>query len=670
MALWWTSSLSLTLDTVSVLVTQYNNTAVIRTTTIYEDSKSVNITTMKEAQSMAFGVLTAINPEYLANGFILNNGTNAFVDGTFSVAYPTPFIGIQGFEFISVTQQASQCPKGLQYAGQNLGTAECACLMQTYMDDPRRLGNAITSQMTLSSTYYELGSPHPVNNDLGTILEGPIPIKNASYSSFIESVLGSEGFNKYRSCEYLDVGGGPPALMMPVTALTATTTATVKSAGNYGTPSPKPGSPIAPIIHTPTSTSAAPPSVPIVDPKPVKEPLPASSTAPYVAPQTVAPVGEQPVPIVNKPLSSKSPANSPVNAPAKAGCQGTVEKPPESSGTSQPGSSGGQHAIGPSHSGSNGQSNTGAQSDAGSDSNNSNGKGSDTGDNQAVPAPVVGISYAGSSITPETSSHYNIPKIGKLNPGGSPVTINNVVFSLAPSATALVSNGQTTSIPTFVAAVPGIMRQIAAPALKFAGSAYTADSSSNISCRTDYKSGRASRYRFQHAISLAHGASIVDGTTQSLFHSSPGNDIRRSDLHSQLRFRHCSSRPNPHPRLSSHHNIKHPYLTSVRSQHGTHRRSDTILVSTYIRRLHLHSQCSFRLHYPRPNSVPGRCHHRSEHAHFPCYSRLLCRRGGLNAISCTTCSGAHYWITNFYVQWLDVYRSRWFGVCNRRPDAH
>lgn len=161
------------------------------------------------------------------------------------------------------------------------------------MDDPRRLDNAITSQNTLSSTYYELGNPHPVNNDLGKILEGPIPIKNASYSSFIESVLGSEGFNKYRSWEFLDVGVGSPALMMPVTALTATTTATVKSAGNYGTPSPKPGNPIAPIIHTSTSTPAAPPSVPIVDPKPVKEPLPASSTALYVAPRTVAPVAEQ-----------------------------------------------------------------------------------------------------------------------------------------------------------------------------------------------------------------------------------------------------------------------------------------------------------------------------------------------------------------------------------------
>lgn len=183
-----------------MLVTQYNNTAVTRITTIYEDFNSVNIIPMNEAQSMAFGVLTAIDSEYIANGFILNNGINAFVDDTFSVAYSTPYIGIQGFEFISVTQQAPKCPKGLQYAGKYLGTAECACLMQTYMDDPRRLDNAITSQITLSSIYYELGNPHPVNNDLGTILEGPIPIKNASYSSFIESVLGSEGFNKYRSC--------------------------------------------------------------------------------------------------------------------------------------------------------------------------------------------------------------------------------------------------------------------------------------------------------------------------------------------------------------------------------------------------------------------------------------------------------------------------------------
>lgn len=396
-----------------------------------------------------------------------------------------------------------------------------------------------------------------------------------------------------------------------------------------------------------------------------------------MAPQTVAPVAEQPVPIVNKPLSSKSPADGPVNAPAKAGSQGTVETPLESNGTSQTGSSGGQHAIGPSHSGSNSQSNTGAQSDAGSDSNNSNGGGSDTDDNQAVPDPVVGISYAGSSITPETFSHFNIPKIGKLNPGGSPVTINNVVFSLAPSATALVSNEQTISIPTFAAAAPGTMRQIAGPALKFTGSTYAADSSSIIVVAGQTIIPGAPAVTVSSTpISLAHGASvaIVGGTTQSLYHFV-------STARPEMTFAGATYTANPDSAtviqgqtlipgspaitisnipisLASGANIA---LIAGQTQSLFPR---TFAGSTYT----ANAVSGFTIQ--GQTSVPGRCHHRSEHAHFPCYSRLLCRRGGLNAISCTTRSGAHHWITHFYVQWLDGHRSRWFGVCNSRPDAH
>lgn len=229
----------MTLDTVSVLATQYNNTAVTRTTTLHEDLSSINISTLSDVQSTAFEVLTAIDPEYKANGFALNNGTNAIVDGTFSVAYPTPFIRIQGFEFITVTQQDPKCPKGFQSGGRSLDAVQCACMMQTYIDDPNLLENNVTSQVTLSSTYYEIGNIQPVKNDLGIHLEGPIPINNVSYSNFIESVLGSESFNESRSCVFSDVGVGLPALMIPVSALTATTTATVKSAGSYGIQSPK-----------------------------------------------------------------------------------------------------------------------------------------------------------------------------------------------------------------------------------------------------------------------------------------------------------------------------------------------------------------------------------------------------------------------------------------------
>lgn len=105
--------------------------------------------------------------------------------------------------------------------------------MQTYMDNPNLSENTATAQVTLSSTYYEIGNTQPVNNDPGTHSEGPIPI-NVSYFNFFQSVLRSESFNTYRPRVFLDVGVGPPALMIPVSFLTATTTATVKSAGNYG----------------------------------------------------------------------------------------------------------------------------------------------------------------------------------------------------------------------------------------------------------------------------------------------------------------------------------------------------------------------------------------------------------------------------------------------------
>ena len=489
-----------------------------RTTTLYEDVSSINITTFSEGQSLAFSVLTAIDPEYEANGFALNNGTNAFVDGSFSVAYPTPFIGIQGFEFISVTQQDPSCPKGLQSAGENLGTTDCACMMQTYMDNPDLLSYTTTSQITLSSTYYELGDTHPVSNDLGSEMEGPIPINNVSYSNFIESVLGSEGFNKYRSCAFLAVGVGPPALMIPVSALTATTTATVKSAGNYGVQSPQPASSVTPILPPPTSTPTASPSVPLGVATPNKVPPPDTSTAPYVPPQTAATAVNPPVPIVDKPSPLQVSASSPANQPGKTE---PVQSPSDSSSTGQTGSKDGQNAVGSSDDSGSDDSNAVTQPAAGTPSDSHNSGVSDAGGAKSSPVAAIAIQYADSTITPDTSSYYSIPQVGKLSPGGSPVTTNNIVYSLAPSATALVSNGQTISLPTYAAAAPDTNKQLANPALTFAGSTYTADSSSRILIAGQtLKPGGPAITVSSTPISLAPDASlaVVGGTTQSLLH--------------------------------------------------------------------------------------------------------------------------------------------------------
>ena len=516
-ALWWDKTLNLTLDTISVLVTQYNNTAVTRTTTIYQDVSSLNISTMTEAQSLAFSVLEPIDPEYEANGFALNNGTNAFVDGSFSVAYPTPFVGIQGFEYISVTKQDPQCPKGLQSGQFDDNTDNsCVCMMQSYMDNPDSLRFATTSQITLSSTYYELGNTHPVGNDLGSPMEGPIQINNVSYSNFIESVLGSEGFNKYRSCAFLAAGVGPPALMIPVAALTGTTTATVKSAGNYGQPSPKPGSPIAPIGPPQTTTPAAPALVPVVEPKPEKKPQPESSTKAVMAPPNPTPDAIPLVPIVNSPNPGKISPSTPNPAITPAG----------NSDTGQANGNAIQPAVGSSSGSKNGESNAGAQPVAGLPSDNGNGEDVNKGDTNPIPEAAVAISYAGSSIYPDTSSYYNVPQVGRLSPGGSPVTTNNVVYSLAPSANALVSNGQRIALTTFAAAVPNANKQAAAVALTFGGATYTADSSSNIVVAGQtVVPGAPAIVVSSTPISIAPGVNVavVGGTTQSLSPVQPTN---------------------------------------------------------------------------------------------------------------------------------------------------
>ena len=86
-------------------------------------------------------------------------------------------------------------------------------------------------------------------------------------------------------------------------------------------------------------------------------------------------------------------------------------------------------------------------------------------------APV--ISYAGTVVKPDESTQYNLPGVGTIIPGGPPVTTDNVVYSLAPSAADIVSdfatmllavgkNPQTTPVPKL---------------LTVGGSVYTADSS-------------------------------------------------------------------------------------------------------------------------------------------------------------------------------------------------
>ena len=306
--------------------------------------------------------------------------------------------------------------------------------------------------------------------------------------------------------------------MIPVSALTATTTATVKSAGSYGIQSPKPRSPIAVVVPAATATSTVPPSVPLVQPKPDMGYPATSSIAPDAAQETSTPIVVPPVPVVNKLSSTQNSTNSSVTEATKMGSQAVVGSPSDSSAPGQLGSNGVQNAVGPSDAGNNHKQNTGSQG------GNGNCENPHAGDLKSVPVPAVAISYEGSGIIPDTSSQYKPPQIGNISPGGSPITTNNAIYYLAPSATTPVSNGQIISLPKFTVVSPIPSKQNTAPALTFGGSAYTADSFSNIVIAGQtLNPGGPAVIVSNTPISLAHGASVavIGGTTQSLYPVAP-----------------------------------------------------------------------------------------------------------------------------------------------------
>ena len=238
------------------------------------------------------------------------------------------------------------------------------------------------------------------------------------------------------------------SLPLPMVRLTATTTTTSKNAGNYGTPSPKPGSPIAPIVPTSTTPSVAPISEPVMKPEPKKTGLESSSTQ-YKTPSMVSPGIQPPVLSVEKPESQSIPTDSAVNQPTTAGSQETVDSSSDGKAVIQPDNNGYLNGGKSPDNSQTDQSSSETRYISGLSPEHYTSGGSSYGDTKSTPVAVV---YAGTAITPDTSSHYSFPGIGNLSPDGSPITTNNKVYSLAPSATVLVSNGLSVSLSTFAAA--------------------------------------------------------------------------------------------------------------------------------------------------------------------------------------------------------------------------
>lgn len=439
---WYSSTLSLTLDTVSEAITKYNNTAITSTTTIYGNLNSVNLSTVAEASSIAEA---EINPQagndYDNAAFFLGNATNGLVDGSVSIPYPIPYLAISGFQYLSAKSGLQGCPAGFD---EGVGPGGCSCIMESaaafQVAQSDNSYGISAAPVSLTSTFYQVLNSHPVDNDLSDMGGADVFIgtfDTASFSDFLSSASVFKSYPALKSCVIHDNYNGPPALMIPAAALTATIKTTVAGTGPYSPPTPKPASPVKPTIAPQTADAPSPTTDAPVHPESPKVPSPNSPEVPTTSPDTSSSPGAQPIP------------HLPVTSEQQAPAQGTK--------------------------------------------------------------PV--LTFAGSTYTADESSNIVIAS-HTLMPGSAAAVIANTPISLAPGGMAAVIDTSTQ-----------ILAPLSSPAvLTFAGSAYTADASSNIVVAgSTVKPGGPAIVHSGTTISLAPGgaAAVVGTSTQMLIGATP-----------------------------------------------------------------------------------------------------------------------------------------------------
>ena len=481
---WSNSTISLPLDTMSVYLSEYRNTTITSTSIAYSNLDSLTGSKLPSQVSL---VLSSIQAESLLEfagyaGFptcILANGTDGAVsDGVTSFAYPTPYAAIAGFMLFT-----------------NLASASCALdsdeadflFEDIYQIGPGLDGDRERSvglgnvEFHMKRTFYrtfDIGGESNVM-DIFHANFGAFSLDTKLFSEHVASDTSLMELHPYlASCRYYPFGIGPPVLQLPVTALTATVTTTIKEDSPFPTNGAAPGNTVRPSVPAQTTTLQKSPS------NPGSLSLGSSNASPTSDPKTqhiaqsVKYVPSQPGSDSNPPIDhTPSPVDgNPVSA-SKAGIATLGSNIPQASAPAK------------------------------------------------TVAAAPQISYAGTIIEPDEASQYDLPNIGTISPGGPAVTADNIIYSLAPSATALVSNGVQVSITPI--AKEASIESFPPGILAFGGTTYIADASSHfIIARQTVNPARPAVTVAGTPISLAADASIVviGGSTVPIAYS-PTIDI-------------------------------------------------------------------------------------------------------------------------------------------------
>ena len=516
---WYSSSLGVTLDTVSLVVTQYNNTAITRTSTAYGDIDSVNMSTVAEAQSIASSLsISAFGGDMEYNGFmgvLLGNATKGNDDASNLPAYPTPYLAIDGFQYFSLSSQVDGCPLVKRGSSQT-----CSCPMNDIAyrwvlnaQDPFD-GDTEVPSVSLTSTYYETLDSEDFTREMDT---GFRSLNNESFSGFLSSASVFKSYPELGSCAVFHFIDGPPQIMIPALALTTTVATTTIDSGPYRPSTPQPASPV-------TSTPIAPQTVRTLPttqtgqaaPVPVPKPPPAAPTpsSPEVAPSSPnipASPGSLPAEESTEKAGQQPPSQGLNPVLTFGGSTYTADQSSNivlSSQTLLPGSPaatvdntpisiapGGLAAV----------------------------VGTSTQLLATLPSPAV-LTFGESAYTADAFS--NIVLAGStLRAGGSPVVVSGTTVSLVPGGAAAVvgtytqvlgglmpAQGSSNTVQNVPYPVP------ATPVLTFEGSTYTANAASQFVVAGQTVTPGGMIKISNTPISIAPGASlaVIGSSTQSL----------------------------------------------------------------------------------------------------------------------------------------------------------
>ncbi|KAI4240795.1 MAG: hypothetical protein L6R40_004909 [Gallowayella cf. fulva] len=234
--------------------------------TVHGDFSTLDPRNITEAVDLQFTLETHEYPGQPRILFI--NGTNGDVEVTPSIHSPIPYVAIAGYLSFSQATSDSGCP-----AGQVRSKSTCGCLMTSGLSIDFARDSASFSDVDLKETYYSVITPRSKNTLEDELWRNTRTMDVAPFSEWLLSV--ESGNPDLKSCFFVPGFVGPPALKVPVSALTATVTTTVRGTEQYSwtaaTPASRASNPVAAetskadpdMIDKPTMT---PDAIPDVDP--------------------------------------------------------------------------------------------------------------------------------------------------------------------------------------------------------------------------------------------------------------------------------------------------------------------------------------------------------------------------------------------------------------------